>query len=68
MALKTALTYHYCSLETACATPGTQSLRLNDIMKPCDSTEIKYGYATALHSLKCVVLQECERQTPIAAT
>lgn len=50
------LTYHYCSLETACAIISNASLRLCDITKSNDSAEITYGYAAALDSLKRIGL------------
>ena len=46
------LTYHYCSLETACAIISNASLRLCDITKSNDSAEITYGYAAAMDSHK----------------
>lgn len=46
------LTYHYCSLETACAIISNGSLRLCDITKSNDSAEITYGYAAATDSLR----------------
>lgn len=48
------LTYHYCSLETACAIISNASLRLCDITKSNDSAEITYGYAAAMDSLKVI--------------
>lgn len=50
------LTYHYCSLETACAIISNASLRLCDITKSNDSAEITYGYAAAMDSLKRIGL------------
>lgn len=46
------LTYHYCSLETACAIVQNASLRLCDVTKSNDSAEITYGYAAAMDSLR----------------
>ncbi|KFI62981.1 DUF2971 domain-containing protein [Bifidobacterium cuniculi] len=53
------VSYHYCSLDTACAILGTGSLRLSDITKSNDSSEIAYGYAAAIRSLiRCGLVRE----------
>ncbi|MEF2736199.1 MAG: DUF2971 domain-containing protein [Bifidobacterium choerinum] len=46
------LTYHYCSLDTACAIVQNGSLRLCDVTKSNDSAEITYGYAAATDGLR----------------
>lgn len=54
------ITYHYCSLDTACAILGTGSLRLSDITKSNDSSEIAYGYAAGMRSLERCGLVESD--------